>query len=131
METIYTKNVQNYLIQCGLPLQDDEIIREIPNTNQRYYISNYGNVISLCKKSPHILKPQPWGNGYFCVTINGKKQRIHRLVAQAFLENPQEKPVVHHRDNDKHNNHLDNLAFATHKENTQEYLKYKREQIVE
>jgi hypothetical protein len=58
----------------------DEILKEIPDTDGKYFISNYGKVISLCRKVPKALKPYDCGNGYCYVKIQGKNKRIHRLV---------------------------------------------------
>lgn len=127
MIQIYTKHFSEKQIEKFLAFYhlsaNGEVWKEIENTRGRYYISTLGRVISLCYRKPAVLKPQPWGNGYLCVEINGKKQRIHRLVANAFLDNPDNKPVVHHRDGNKHNNSLANLEWTTHKENTQYYYK--------
>ena len=59
------------------------------------------------------------GYGYKTVKVRGdKNQYVHRLVAQTYLENPENKPQVGHKDHNKENNHLDNLYWCTQKENT-------------
>ena len=77
MIQIYTKHFSEKQIEKFLAFYhlsaDDEIWKEIEHTRGRYYISTLGRVISLCHRKPALLKPQPWGNGYLCVEINGKK----------------------------------------------------------
>lgn len=93
-----------------------------------YEISNYGEVRSLIfrnnkveKQKIHYLTPTDNGYGYKIVGLkNGKKRKnhyIHRLVAEAFIENPLNLPVVNHLDHDRSNNRADNLEWLTQKEN--------------
>lgn len=108
-------------------MTDGEILREIPDTNGKYFISNRGYVVSLCRNKPIILKPYDCGFGYCQVKINGKNKRIHRLVGSAFIDNTQNKPIIHHKDNNKQNNDIINLQWVSAKENSAEYQKHKRE----
>lgn len=100
---------------------DKEVWKAIIGYNGYYYISNYGRVLSLKGKQAQILKPQDTGKGYYYVDLEGQQRKIHRLVALAFLPNPYHKPVVHHKDGNKHNNNLSNLQYATYKENAVYY----------
>lgn len=66
-------------------------------------------------------------NGYMHVTLSiNKKQRrfrVHRLVAQTFLNNPENKPYVNHKDGNRKNNNVNNLEWVTPAENTQHAVK--------
>ena len=121
------------LFLCSNLLVPDEVWREIPGYDGDYFASDKGRILSLCRNEPRILKPFICSNegnrtGYYYVEIRGQKQRVHRLVALAFLENPEDKPVVHHIDGNPLNNTLENLAYATYAENAQEYQKIKKQQ---
>lgn len=89
-----------------------------------YQISNLGNVISnnyRHKKEEHQIKTFVNKHGYFAVVLkangNQKNMLVHRLVATAFIENPNNFPLVNHKDEDKKNNSVDNLEWCTHKYN--------------
>ena len=84
-----------------------------------YQVSNEGRVRN-CKRNT-ILKPLSDGRGYLQIHLwkNGKStnKRIHRLVAQAFLENPQNLPEVNHKDENKSSNIVENLEWCDRKYN--------------
>lgn len=92
-----------------------------------YLISNLGRVKSLSKSYRYrkndeiILKANTRQNGYLKVDLyaNGKAytKSIHRLVAEAFIPNPDNLPEVNHKDEDKTNNRVDNLEWCTPKYN--------------
>lgn len=118
-----------------LEMQEDEVWREIDflpeaNIDGKYFVSNYGNVISLCRNEPIILKPFLCGSDtkYYYVSIGTSDYRINRLVAQAFIPNPEDKQIVHHKDHNKLNNHWSNLEWATASENALAYQEFKKEQ---
>ena len=97
-----------------------EIWKDIQGYEGLYQVSNYGNVKSLNYRmtgKERILKSGKTVNGYLAVDLckNGKRKHslIHRLVAQAFLENPNNYPQVNHKDENKQNNHVSNLEFCT------------------
>ena len=81
-----------------------------------YEIDENGNVYSY--KSNKYLTPHLDRSGYLYVTIKSKHYKVHRLVAEAFLDNPSNKPCVDHIDRNKLNNHYSNLRYVTPKENS-------------
>jgi len=91
------------------------IILEYPN----YAISTHGDVINI--KTGRILKPGTDKDGYYYIILYNNKikntKRIHKLMSNAYLENPENKPCVDHRDRNKKNNNLLNLRYATVSEN--------------
>lgn len=101
-----------------------EIWKDIKGYEGLYQVSNLGNVRSLCFKNSNkikLLKTSPTNCGYYKVQLykNGipKMHYVHRLVAKSFIENPLLKPEVNHLDGNKSNNKVNNLEWATDKEN--------------
>lgn len=103
----------------------DEEIKRIENSDD-YYISENGNIYRKIKDDKYILlKPYiSTYSGYVYQTINcqgnKKSYRVHRLVAQYFVDNPNNFNVVMHIDNDKTNNVYTNLKWGTVSENTKQ-----------
>ena len=107
--------------------------RDIPEYEGIYQVSNLGNVKvldrvvnSAIKHSDKVKRigktlKQYNKNGYMQVTltINTKRKyyNVHRLVAQAFIDNPQNLPQVNHKDENKLNNNVNNLEWCTAKYN--------------
>lgn len=84
-----------------------------------YTVDTEGRVYSI--KSKRYLKGglQAYGHQVVCLRKNGasKTVGVHRLVAEAFIPNPNNLPVVHHIDENPQNNTLENLQWCTQKEN--------------
>ena len=109
----------------------EKIWKPIIGYENLYKINNYGEVLSL--RSNKILKPNNNGIGYFIIQLckNGKRKNylIHRLVAEHFLDNPNNLPEVNHKDEDKSNNFVNNLEWCKHKYNMNYKQLQKRQQI--
>lgn len=95
-----------------------EIWKEIAGF-ENYMVSNLGRVYS--KKSGLILKPGMDKKGYLRVSFyeHGKSStyKLHRLVAKAFIENPDDLPQVNHKNEDKTDNRVENLEWCTNSYN--------------
>ena len=105
--------------------------KPIKGFEESYQVSNKGRVKSLERKvwngsgystiKERILKAGKATNGYLFVALckNSKRYyyRVHRLVATAFIDNPDNKPQVNHIDENKENNNVENLEWCTAKEN--------------
>lgn len=90
----------------GYQVSDDGYVRTLPDIDHR------GRFMS-----GRIRKLVMHEKGYWLVKINGQSHRVHRLVAEAFIPNPDNKPQVNHKDGVKTNNKVDNLEWSTNSEN--------------
>lgn len=115
----------------------DEIWRDVIGWEDRYEVSNLGNVKSksYMKQTANMHGPMSFmtkakpmkqlknEDGYFVLDLRKNKKRatgiVHRLVAEAFLENPHDLPIVNHIDCNRSNNRWDNLEWCTHQYNVQ------------
>lgn len=88
-----------------------------------YEVSTLGNIRN--KKTKHLKAFRFNVNKYLRVTLypSGTTYAVHRLVADTFITNGSNKPVVNHMDLNKCNNNVSNLEWVTHKENTQHYFR--------
>lgn len=109
----------------------EEIWKPVKGYENVYEVSNLGNIKSIKYKGGNVervLKPQlnkKLGYLYIGLYKNGKvsQKRIHRLVAQTFIQNNDNKPDVNHKDGNKQNNNVNNLEWCTEKENAIHYIK--------
>jgi len=87
--------------------------------NPMYAVNKEGQVYSL--RRGHVLSPKRNHDGYLRIqlySVNGCEfVSIHRLIAETFIPNPENKPFVNHIDGDKQNNRVSNLEWCTQKEN--------------
>jgi HNH endonuclease/NUMOD4 motif/AP2 domain len=104
---------------------NDEIWMDIADYEGRYQISNFGNARSLQDNHGNARLqnkvPCKCRKGYLYLQMFVKdvqfRDSLHRLVAKAFIPNPERKRTVNHIDGNKANNHVSNLEWATYSEN--------------
>lgn len=87
-----------------------------------YLVSNYGEIKGV--KTGKIRKKNVNHEGYYfvCVSLGSRDNKplikLHRAVAETFLDNPNNYPAINHKDGNKLNNYVENLEFCTYQENT-------------
>ena len=95
--------------------------RDVVGYEGLYQVSNQGRVKSFKWNKERFLKPSMDKDGYLLVTLcaGGKRKtlKVHRLVCEAFHENPDNKPQVNHINEDKTDNRACNLEWCTCKQN--------------
>ena len=109
-----------------------EIWKDVIGYEGKYQVSNFGNIKGIPRivwngrafyqLKEKILKPGKNSEGYLIVILcdgkTTKTSRVNRLVAKAFIDNPNNNPVVNHKDSNKINNCLNNLEWCTYSENS-------------
>lgn len=86
----------------------------------KYQVTSWGNVYNVDRQK--YVRPEVHHKGYLRVDLfdeygKRKHHKVHRLVAKAFIKNPDGKPQVNHKDGNKQNNSVTNLEWVTNREN--------------
>lgn len=111
-----------------------EVWKDVKGYEGHYQVSNLGRIKTLKKQvgrkgTEKLMTPYMEWNGYSRVALyKDKKPKqfiVHRLVAEAFIPNPEGKPVVDHINGDRTDNRVENLRWCTHSENSQNSLRIK------
>jgi hypothetical protein len=93
--------------------------RPVKNYEGRYLVSPCGTIYSI--RARRLLTPRLNEKGYLTVELwenyKRKVSRVHRIVAETFIENPFNLKEINHKDGDKQNNHIANLEWCTRSEN--------------
>ena len=102
----------------------EEVWKDIKGYEGRYQISNLGNVKSLKYRNQNLVKKltqRTSNKGYKVVGLTDKGKTnfvlVHRLVAMAFVDNPNDYPIVNHKDENPLNNQADNLEWCNYSYN--------------
>ena len=109
-----------------------EVWADIPRLNGHYQVSNLGRVKTICDRhgKERLLRPtiQVINGNYkrYIVRLNGRNYKVHRLVAEAFIPNPNNYKVINHKDNNALNNRVENLEWCTQAQNISHAIVNKR-----
>ena len=102
-------------------MKNNEIWKDIEGYEGLYQVSNLGRVKSIYYDKERILKPGKNTKGYLQVHLckNGERKEytVHRLVAKVFISNPNNLPMINHKDENPSNNRVENLEWCSAKYN--------------
>lgn len=104
-----------WILEPRVDCLEGEIWKQVSNTIKTYWVSNLGrfkNSFGII-----VINSKPTLSGYRVVGIDNATYRLHRVVAQTFIENPENKEQVNHIDGNKTNNAVNNLEWVTNQEN--------------
>ena len=94
-----------------------EIWKEIDGFNGKYWVSNLARVKKIIGDMEKIYSISSKTKGYTTIRLDYKIYSLHRIVAKSFINNPDNKSEVNHKDGNKKNNCSDNLEWVSHYEN--------------
>jgi hypothetical protein len=120
---------------------ENEVWKDVVGFEGLYQVSDFGRVKSLCRTTPYkddlihkriisekILKMKLMNTFYIEVmlSMNGQRnyKRVHRLVAESFIQNQENKDQINHKDGNKQNNNLSNIEWCTQSENQLHKYRY-------
>lgn len=95
--------------------KDNVIVKDIPSYPGKYAASTDGRIYSIRRQQ--WLKPYVAGSNYLYVDLCGKNKRVHRLIAETYLDNPMGYATVDHINGDRMDNRVENLQWLTLSEN--------------
>ena len=99
-----------------------EIYKDIVGYEGKYQVTSWGRVYNV--ETEKFINPEEHCKGYLRVDLfdrfgKRKHMKVHRLVAKAFIPNPDNKPQVNHKDGNNQNNSVTNLEWTTNRENAE------------